>query len=302
MLDRQALAARRRYRLLASASAGVLGLFVTVAPADAQMARLRGAVGSAPVVTPSTPSATTPLRGQRMQDALAAQAANRATVQSMRTIVTAARSAALAAVRAKPTDGLSTHGLDPAVTKPVLAADDSTGLATWQGAEMPTQTVSGDNYTVTIKQTDSRALLSWNSFNVGAGTTLQFDQTVGGKAQTGWIVLNRVVDPNASPTTILGQIKADGTVLVLNRAGVIFGNGSQVNTHSLLASSLEIGNFAKDAPDAADPGNSFKGLTIKERNAAYLENGLLGPTATTNKFATMITSALAGSIASRLPL
>ncbi|WP_225206568.1 filamentous haemagglutinin family protein [Novosphingobium huizhouense] len=295
MLVRQGHTARRRYRLLASASAGVLGLFVTVAPADAQMARLRGAVGAAPVVTTTPTSTAVPLRGQRMQDALAAQAANRATVQSMKTMVTAARSAALAAVRVKPTDGLSTHGLDPAVTKPVLAADDSTGLATWQGADLPTQSVDGGKYTVTIKQTDSRALLSWNSFNVGADTTLHFDQTVGGKAQTSWVVLNRVVDPKASPTTILGQIKADGTVLILNRAGVIFGEGAQVNTHSLLASSLEIGNYAKDAPDAADPGNSFRGLTIKERNAAYLENGLLGPAATTNKFATMITSALAGT-------
>ncbi|WP_408586058.1 filamentous haemagglutinin family protein [Novosphingobium sp.] len=295
MLARHGQPARRRHRLLASASAGVLGLFVTVAPADAQMARLRGAVGVAPVVTASPATTATPLRGQRMQDALAQQAANRATIQSMRTIVTEARTAALAAIRVKPTDGLSTHGLDPAVTKPTLATEDATGLATWQGAEMPTQTVDAGAYTVTVKQTDSRALLSWNSFNVGEKTTLKFDQTLNGKAQTDWVVLNRVVDPNASPTTILGQIKADGTVLVLNRAGVIFGNGAQVNTHSLLASSLEIGNFAKDAPDATDPGNSFKGLTLKERNAAYLENGLLGPASTTNKFATMITSALAGT-------
>ncbi|MEO0030988.1 MAG: hypothetical protein RIS94_746 [Pseudomonadota bacterium] len=284
----------QRQKLLASASATVLGLFTTVTPADAQMARLRGAVGAAPVITATPATTATPLRGQRMQDALAAQAANRATVAQMRTIVTEARTAALAAVRAKPTDGLSAKGLNPAVTKPTLAADDATGLATWQGAAMPTQSVTDGAYTVTVKQTDSRALLSWNSFDIGANTTLKFDQTLNGKAQTGWVVLNRVVDPGARPTTILGKIEAPGTVLVLNRSGVIFGKGAQVNTHSLLASSLEIGNYAKDAAGAADPGNSFTGLTLKERNAAYLENGLLGAAATPTKFATMITSAMAG--------
>ena len=96
MISRQG-ATRRR--LLASASATVLGLSVSVAPADAQMARLRGAVGAAPVVTAPPTSTVTPLRGQRMQDALAAQIANRATIASMRTIVTEARNAALAAVR-----------------------------------------------------------------------------------------------------------------------------------------------------------------------------------------------------------
>lgn len=291
MISRQG-ATRRR--LLASASATVLGLSVSVAPADAQMARLRGAVGAAPVVYAPPTSTATPLRGQRMQDALAAQIANRATIASMRTIVTEARNAALAAVRTKPSDGLSANGLNPAVTAPVLAANDATGLGTWQGALMPTQVQSGDSYTVTIKQTDSRALLSWNNFDVGQNTTLKFDQTLNGKAQADWVVLNRVVDPNARPTTILGKIEAAGTVLVLNRNGVIFGKGAQVNTHSLLASTLEIGNYAKDATGAADPGNSFTGLTLKERNAAYLENGLLGPSATPTKFVPMITSALAG--------
>jgi filamentous hemagglutinin family protein len=258
----------KRQRLLASASALVLGLGCAVAPAHAQMARLQGAVGAVPVITASGATAPVPQRSVRMQEALAQQQAARDAVKAMRGLVTQAREAALAATRIRPTEGLSLKGLNPAVTKVTASVDDPTGLATWQGALLPTQTEADGKFTVTIKQTDSRALLSWNNFDVGAKTSLVFDQTVGGKAQTDWVVLNRVVDPNARPTTILGSIKAPGTVLVLNRSGVIFGNGAQVNVHSLLASSLEIGNFAKDfSRDTAD-SNFFTGLTLKERNTA----------------------------------
>ncbi|MEI6643492.1 MAG: filamentous hemagglutinin family protein [Novosphingobium sp.] len=285
----------KRQRLLASASALVLGLGCTVAPAHAQMARLQGAVGAVPVITASGATAPVPHRSVRMQEALAQQQAARDAVKAMRGLVTQAREAALAATRIRPTEGLSLKGLNPAVTKVTASVDDPTGLATWQGALLPTQTEADGKFTVTIKQTDSRALLSWNNFDVGAKTSLVFDQTVGGKAQTDWVVLNRVVDPNARPTTILGSIKAPGTVFVLNRSGVIFGNGAQVNVHSLLASSLEIGNFAKDfSRDTAD-SNFFTGLTLKERNTAYLENGLLGPSASPSKYAALITSSLAGS-------
>lgn len=288
----------RRQRLLASASALVLGLGCAVQPAQAQMARLQGAVGAVPVITPGTTGGTAaplPQRSVRMQEALAAQQAARDAVKSMRGLVTQAREAALAATRARPTDGLSIKGLNPAVTKVTASVDDATGLGTWQGALLPTQTEADGKFTVTIKQTESRALLSWNNFDIGAKTTLVFDQSVGGKAQSDWVVLNRVVDPGARPSTILGSIKAPGTVLVLNRSGVIFGNGAQVNVHSLLASSLEIGNFAKDVGRAAEDANFFTGLSLKERNTAYLENGLLGPSSSPGKYNALLTSSLAGS-------
>ncbi|MFM9935718.1 MAG: filamentous hemagglutinin N-terminal domain-containing protein, partial [Novosphingobium sp.] len=288
----------QRTRLMAGVSALVLGLGIGTAPAHAQLARLRQVLGGAVVPTAATtpPPVATGVRGQSMQQALAAQQANRAAIQSLRMLVSQAQSAAMAATRPKPTDGLSTKGLDPAVTKPTRSIDDPSGLATWQGALMPTQTVTDGKYNVTIKQTDSRALLSWNRFDVGAKTTLTFDQSLGGKPQTDWVVLNRVVDPNASPTIILGQIKASGTVLVINRNGVIFGNGAQVNTHSLLASSLDIGNFGRDPNAGTDGGETkFTGLSIKDRNTSYLSNGLLGGSAAPLKFDAMLTSSLTGT-------
>ncbi len=286
----------RQLRLLAGTSALALGMTLAVAPAHAQMARLRGAVGVVPVITASGQPAAIPQRAVRMQQALAQQQANRDAVKAMRTLVTEARGAALASVRTRPTEGLSLRGLNPAVTAAVSAANDATGLATWQGALLPTQTKSGDAYTVTIKQTDPRALLSWNSFDIGAKTTLVFDQKVGGKAQTDWVVLNRVVNPLLRPTTILGSIKADGKVLILNRSGVIFGDGAQINVNSLLASSLEIGSFGKELPAGSSNASlSYTGLTVSERNVAYLDEGLLGISKAPVKFDPMLTSSQAGT-------
>ena len=115
----------------------------------------------------------------------------------------------------------------------------------WQNAELPTQTqakdalTGADTYTVTVKQNAKKAILSWDSFNVGAQTTLNFDQRQGTQKDglNDWVALNRV-NANASPSQILGKIKADGSVYLINPNGVIFGAGSQVNVHSLIVSSL----------------------------------------------------------------
>jgi filamentous hemagglutinin family protein len=110
----------------------------------------------------------------------------------------------------------------------------------WFGAQLPTQTVANGKIDVTIEQTQSKAILNWQTFNVGKNTQLTFEQSKGGNEAVQWIALNRVEDPTAKPSVILGSIKAQGSVYVLNRNGVIFGGTSQVNTHSLLVSSLDL--------------------------------------------------------------
>ena len=120
-------------------------------------------------------------------------------------------------------DGLAPGGLVP-VPDPVPAADDTTGVHTWEGADQPTQTTGTDGKVdVTVHQTQSRAILSWETFNVGKNTDLTFDQSLNGVDQSSWVVLNRVVgqldpltgrrDPNAmpAPSEILGSIHAPGT-------------------------------------------------------------------------------------------
>jgi filamentous hemagglutinin family protein len=189
----------------------------------------------------------------------------------------AARAAA-AALNPTVPNGLVFGGLDP-VANPLPAAQDPTGLQTWEGANAPTQTTTSSGVQVTITQTQSRAVLDWQTFNVGAKTTLTFDQAQNGIAQPDWVVLNRVVgqlnpltglrDPNLAPapSQIFGSITAPGTVLILNQNGVLFGATAQVNTNSLIATSLEIGRALDD--------NGVP-LNIAERDQEFLSYGLLG--------------------------
>ena len=96
------------------------------------------------------------------------------------------------------------------------------------------KSVADGRQVVTIEQTQSRAILNWDSFNVGRNTTLQFKQNASDAA------LNRVVGASAKPSEIHGAIKADGTVLVVNQNGVIFTGTSQVNARNLVAAAAAI--------------------------------------------------------------
>jgi filamentous hemagglutinin family protein len=164
------------------------------------------------------------------------------------------------------------------------AAKDSTGRATWEGAGIPVQSAERDangNATgrtaVSIKQNQSRALLTWEQFSVGKNTVLTFDQSAGGSGRGGWTVVNRVLSPDARPSIILGAIKADGTVVVINRNNVIFGAGAQVNASSLLVSTLELGNYSRQFIGTS----AFQAASLSERNNAYLQGGLFALPQTT---------------------
>ena len=144
---------------------------------------------------------------------------------------------------------------------------DLTNPAKWSGAAAPAHTESADGTTatVTVKQTTQQALLNWQTFNVGKGTTLTFDQSAGGANVNQWIAFNKVSDPTGNPTQILGSIKADGQVYVINPNGIIFGGSSQVNARNLTASSLPI-----------DDNLIHRGL-LNNPDAQFLFSGLAIP-------------------------
>ncbi|RTQ37370.1 filamentous hemagglutinin N-terminal domain-containing protein [Variovorax gossypii] len=140
----------------------------------------------------------------------------------------AAQAAARAAAQndASVPDGLADGG---------LRVDTNSLTAGWANANAPVQTRQADGHTnVAIQQTGDRAILNWETFNVGRNTTVKFDQ------QADWAVLNRVNDPKARPSQIQGQIQADGTVLIANRNGIVFSGTSQVDTRNLVAAAAHI--------------------------------------------------------------
>ncbi|ARP94960.1 filamentous hemagglutinin family protein [Bordetella genomosp. 13] len=139
----------------------------------------------------------------------------------------AAQDAARQAAAQEPAlpDGLADGGLK-------VDADPLT--AGWLNAQAPMQTVAGGKTTVTVQQTADKAILNWETFNVGRNTTVDFQQ------QAAWAVLNRVNDPQARPSQIQGRIKGAGTVMVANRNGVVFSGSSQVNVRNLVVAAARI--------------------------------------------------------------
>jgi filamentous hemagglutinin len=131
------------------------------------------------------------------------------------------------------------------------------GTAVWRGANLPTQSQAAGRTLVNIKQTQQTALLSWQTFNVGRETTLNFDQSAGEASANKWIAFNKVNDPSNAPSQILGSIQAPGQVYVINRNGIIFGAGSQVNVATLVASSLPINDNLIDRGLLNNPDAQF---------------------------------------------
>ena len=97
-------------------------------------------------------------------------------------------------------------------------------------------TVSGlGTSQVTIAQASQRAVINWQSFNIAPGEITHFIQP-----NVRAIALNRIFDAN--PSQILGSLRANGTVILLNPNGILFGAGAQVNVGGLVASSLNLSN------------------------------------------------------------
>jgi filamentous hemagglutinin family protein len=84
-----------------------------------------------------------------------------------------------------------------------------------------------------INQFDQRVVIDWNSFNIGAGSEVRFNQPGPSAA-----ALNRIYD--LDPSIIQGRLTANGQVYLLNQNGILFDRGSQVNVNTLIATTLNI--------------------------------------------------------------
>ncbi|THJ45374.1 filamentous hemagglutinin N-terminal domain-containing protein, partial [Burkholderia sp. LS-044] len=96
-------------------------------------------------------------------------------------------------------------------------------------------TIQGGNGSpvTTINQASDRAVINWNNFDIKARDSVTFNQPGVNSA-----TLNQVLGPDA--TQIMGALKANGRVFIVNPNGVVFGQGAQVDVGGVVASSLGI--------------------------------------------------------------
>jgi filamentous hemagglutinin family protein len=172
------------------------------------------------------------------QQSMASLARATQAIAAMQAAQSAARNLVLAAPSTVP-DGLASGGLVP--DSGLASAGVANPVSTWTNANTPVQSTGSGQTLVTVQQTAQKAILNWSSFNIGKNTELYINQSQG-NSSTGndWIALNRIADPTGVPSQIMGSIKAEGSVYVINQNGIIFGGASQVNVSSLIVSSLNL--------------------------------------------------------------
>lgn len=108
------------------------------------------------------------------------------------------------------------------------AAQPTGGVVTTGAA-----TIDQTDRSTVVTQTTQNASINWQTFNIGAGESVQFVQP-GVES----IALNRVL--GSDPSVILGSLSSNGRVFLLNPNGVLFGKGSSVNVGGLVASTMNI--------------------------------------------------------------
>ena len=96
-------------------------------------------------------------------------------------------------------------------------------------------TVTVNGKTMTVDQATAKAIVNWDSFDVGKGYTVDINQI-----STKAAMLARVVGANASE--ILGSLKATGGLYLVNPNGILFGSGAVIDVNRLIASTYDISN------------------------------------------------------------
>lgn len=110
--------------------------------------------------------------------------------------------------------------------------------------------ISTSGNQMTIHQQTQNMATNWHSFDVGQNNTVQFVQP-----DSSSVALNRVT--GASGSQIMGTLKANGQVFILNPNGVLFGKDARVNVAGLVASTKNINtaDFMKGQYTLSGSGN-----------------------------------------------
>ena len=136
-----------------------------------------------------------------------------------------------------------------------------------------TATIDSRPGQINVNQSSDRAIIEWNTFNLGSRAEANFYQPSANAA-----ILNRVLDSSASH--IFGRINANGQVFFSNPQGILFAQGAVLDVGALVATTHSISNENFIA------GNYFferRGATGRIENSGHItaaDGGyvaLLGP-------------------------
>ena len=126
--------------------------------------------------------------------------------------------------------------------------------------------------TTTINQSSNRAVINWNSFDIGKNETVRHNMPSANSAG-----LHRVVGGGGA-SQIMGQLQSNGNVYLVNPAGVVIHKGARIDANSFTATSRDIsndnfmkGNMVFDKPGRPDAEVINQGtISVKENGLAAL--------------------------------
>lgn len=120
------------------------------------------------------------------------------------------------------------------IAVPALAQTLPTGGSVTNG----TATIGQSGNAMTINQSTRGAIIDWSSFSIGTGYGVTFNQPTNG------VTLNRVIGFGYGPSAsvINGSLTSNGTVFLINTAGITIGGGATINVGGLIASTINMSN------------------------------------------------------------
>lgn len=121
--------------------------------------------------------------------------------------------------------------------------------------------VGSSGAAMTIRQGTERAIINWQSFNIGKDATVSIVQP-GSQS----VLLNRVT--GESPSQILGQLSANGQVVLVNPNGMTFGKDGSVSAASFTASTLGISDASFMSGDMRLERNGSRGQILNQGRIA----------------------------------
>src|SRR5262245_14420624 len=109
-----------------------------------------------------------------------------------------------------------------------------------------------------------------------SATTNAASSAISSAQHTTWIALNEIAATGV-PSQILGSIRADGGVYLINQNGIIFGGTSQINVNTLIAPSLNLtsqANFLKGSGILSD-GTHPSFQSVDDSNRGYAAGAVM---------------------------
>lgn len=127
---------------------------------------------------------------------------------------------------------------------------------------------SYDKNNLNVIQSSQKAIIDWNSFNIGQNASVNFQQPNSSAS-----VLNRVTSSSASE--IFGKLNANAEVFLINPNGVIFGKNSKVDVGSFIVSTMDIKDEDYLKSKYAFNSNNIFGKILNEGEISTKDRGFI---------------------------